>query len=1638
MAKKSKFLKNLLTTASALAVMTGGVQGAYALDTISTLAGVARLSVGADWQQGAANAVPAVGAGNTVFFGKAQNMAFDAAVGNLGTLNAFGWTQTVTVTAINPLQGVVNDISAAAQAAAAVAHNGALGAGVGGNMGGVGAGARVNFDIAYDAGAQEFLGDGAVAADGVTVTTNPLSGLGAVTLSHNAAVLKLSGNNVLLGGTIDSKGGHGKGVVEVNATNVQFGVDIGATSGIGKLKLNANKSAILKGHASFSDVVGAAGIEIGNGATLTVETGKNLVAFDTNNAVLSIDAANAGNGILRFQGASVVSIAVGTGAKLATVEINNGTVEFQGSANNGGENLKATTFLLNHANAKMSLSTLAHTIVGDIKATNAGEGKVFIADGFSHEITGNIGEADKAIDEVRFAAGANAQTLTIKGATVINTLNGVMSDTAGAGGKIDIQTAALSLKSNFGTDANHLSEFKITNNGAGGAATVTLEANKNIFVDKFISDAGQANVFVMQAGSGVEVVHADGLKLNNAGSILKFAGDGATVTGAVESSGGAVTGIIQVEADATITGNAGTTGVANSRLKSITFMTNDNKTLTIGGHVATENGVIFSKDSTLKFVGDVNHTLGGSVFILDAANTGVAGGLGKIIIDENVTNARTINLGVIGDHTSDIKVLKLIDVQGAAKLTFYDASVNVKKIRFGGAAELILNKAGGNFRIGELELATNGGKLTVNENGTLVGNAAGAPVVNFGTANGSKLTAVDFSADKTLIIGDGVNIYATALTTTVGNNNGALEFAGTNTFDAKMLVGGAIKTIKTTGIAGKVATVISDALLAGDIEIGAGTLAFGANVTAANIKGTVDGAGTLKFVNSADATVTGTVGAANKVKDIEFAGTGKLTFINKITQHGTGSLIFSGATATQVTLEATTDIGANAIVNTSAGEIKHVLVTPKTLDTNFTKSVGGAAKKPIEVRFTSAANDAVAKIQVAGLDNLFLTTGTNSKNKVEFTIVNGVVGGIGKVGERMENVKFSFDGSVLGGTFADTVDVVTGKKAKFGGVLSSNQVKLGGIDSGARFIDGATLDSIITTTAPGEGLVDFEGNAAINAAIGVSGASVKLVKFYGDATKTAKLSKDIYSVDIDAGATRLAAIDNVTLNGKTVATNFDLSDKAMTFDNGSLKIVGAADITVTSSGSPDSSSMSGGKIVAANATTVDLSTMTGLTITVDDSKAGRPTKAGRHFTLLEKGTGAITPTAAGVKTLVKGKNLLVKWKAEVGDTGNIVLTQSDDAKNVLNKNFTTDAARRNIDAMLSSPGIYDELAGMQTVEAQDDLGKRLIATDVGYVLSDITTGIGANLAMHMGSLTTGGTPVQSHASAETTGVSAGDDANRYGVWLSPFFNKSVQKARKGAAGYAATSAGASFGFDTKANDDLIIGAALSLLNTHVKHKDLKSGDKTKIDSLMFSVYGMQQITNNWFAQALVTFGSNRVSTNEKRRTGDAISQQAAGKYTSMSFSGEALVGYNYVMEQVSITPMGGLRLTRVNDGGYKESGTTNQNLTISKKASNKAELILGAKVAGGAFDLNGLSVTPEIHGFVNQDLIAKSAKIDMRLENGTLLPDSRTGKPNRTVFNAGVGLNATYNSMEYGLGYDAHMANKFVAHQGTLKVRVNF
>ena len=439
-----------------------------------------------------------------------------------------------------------------------------------------------------------------------------------------------------------------------------------------------------------------------------------------------------------------------------------------------------------------------------------------------------------------------------------------------------------------------------------------------------------------------------------------------------------------------------------------------------------------------------------------------------------------------------------------------------------------------------------------------------------------------------------------------------------------------------------------------------------------------------------------------------------------------------------------------------------------------------------------------------------------------------------------------------------------------------------------------------------------------------------------------------------------------------------------------------------------------------------------------------------------------TVVAAG-KTLdlskvdVKTPDTFTKWTAAPGANGGLDLIVSDRSEAALLEilGSSADAAdKANIAAITSAAfgtdgnKVREMLRGLNTggvpdkAKVNEALDRLPALTTVSDAVESTASAVSMGMSQRMTNLAgSQGARVQNRTVASNgsaSGIAAGDGGDRYGIWASPFFGKTTQKENKGAAGYKSNAYGASFGFDTRANEDMIVGAAFTVANTEMKHRNFKSGDKTKISSMMFSIYGMQQITDNWFAHGVATFGSNEVKNAEKRVANLTTYDTVHGKYNSASFNGEAMFGYNVLTDQVTFTPMAGLRYSRVNDGGYKETGsTTGQNLDVNTKASNKLEMVAGVRVAGGTFASNGMTLTPEIHGFVNHDLIGKNPKQTLGLA-GTNGLAVKSNKPVKTTFNLGLGVNAEYGMMEYGAGYDAEIATKRLGHQGTLKIRVNF
>ena len=300
-------------------------------------------------------------------------------------------------------------------------------------------------------------------------------------------------------------------------------------------------------------------------------------------------------------------------------------------------------------------------------------------------------------------------------------------------------------------------------------------------------------------------------------------------------------------------------------------------------------------------------------------------------------------------------------------------------------------------------------------------------------------------------------------------------------------------------------------------------------------------------------------------------------------------------------------------------------------------------------------------------------------------------------------------------------------------------------------------------------------------------------------------------------------------------------------------------------------------------------------------------------------------------------------------------------------------------------------------------------------------------------------PMQNAASA----IGSGDDTLKYGVWGSPFYGTACQETYKGVSGYKAKSAGGIVGFDGLVNDNLLLGAAYSLINTQMSHQDKKIGDKTNGKTNIVSLYSLYNLTNNWFTEAIASYGITRVRNSEGRliatdvRRNTAV-ETAAAKYKSISYSGQLLTGYNYIAsEKLMITPTIGFRYSQFKDAGYTETGTKFQNLVVKKRSYNKFAGILGLRTAA-TLKVNKVFLIPELHGYVNHAFKGKVPIIDARLDGINEALPTKSVKPVKTFFTVGTGFTMKYNMMECGIIYNVNIANKYIGHQGSLKVKVNF
>jgi len=1495
-----------------------------------------------------------------------------------------------------------------------------------------------------------------VGANGTTVTGNigAANALTLVQLNGNAP-----GNVVTFGGLLKAA------TLDLAGAQTKAQLDAGAL--IDTLTIANANSSVNIANGNTLEFTGT-----NNAINLAGNNGK--ITFGGNNSVLKFNSVNAAAVTVTFN-ADLNPGAAGKGKIILNANGAGSTLILAGGGLGvtGGVNkllsITVTGDQLVTINSRISTALLAVDNGAKLLATSNIAGKstlttIGVASELEYRPT-----ADMQIAATNFANANSVLKLTANGADrTFTLLNHIDPGGNGQGLVIlhgDGQKTTLDGAFTLGTGGNHIAELRATIGALNGTSEITANVditNVNLLtvgngatlnsLTKTAFDIAQTNIGEVggggilildaQGAAAIDVLNGKALSFEHANSLLKLTnvtnGNHATFTlkTKLAPGGGAdLIGNLQIHAS-------------------------NNKTITVTKNVAESIGT------------DKTHRLRDLLISGDQAVTIDTGVFAKNI---TISSTANVTLGAVDSGVGDATKIQFTADGG---ILAFAGNVTTKTIDINGSTRTITVAHGMALNLDDITNGANS-QMTFLGGGNL--NLFTTKTVNIG-----KITAVAAGGAKVVTLGAGaytvpeIRVADAALNSRLELANGFNLTGGFNTTGG---AAGIVKFLGSSSVSGALGTA-GNALGAVTVAGVGTTLQVGGEVAVASLDGTAGNVQNLKFINAGDIKVAGAVGGIQQFTEIEFNGAHEVDFANLQSTDGK-ALNF---TANAIVITTGYDLGTTNINGVADGALIIDKIQTITGDiTNF-GTLGINGNHIVNINTANFAAN--------------IKTKTGGEGTVNFNNAGAAAISIGQAGTKINTLNFSAakavgnvyanNISILANGNATFNGVIDANQIKFttaatsianfgAGPLTARLVSEGGSGKGIANFAGTGIDADVGAVGVRLAQANFAPGqvSAINANIYANAINVN-----GTITMTRAGTFD--GVSTFAGATIALGGNDLTFNNGAVVFNGNstISTKISVNDLGNLAAGAGSNITVNGKMEIQVDPL---PVIPNNGQKVTLIKRDGGTLNLNLDNI-TVTKHGGAFAQWRKEIG---PDGSLILTNEAQIAEISNDAAAASDLSDVVTaeisqafedfvpgTQGADVLSVFNTFITPDGSRDKFaiadgEARLANT-TANEIVGatFETVSTMtDQINARMF--DVGSFassfapapdVSNVGQSQGASFtpagnqpasgpattsspAAGRGSGGSGSTNVDAPAAKakstkvsanELSGIAAGDQSDRYGIWATPFYSKSTQKKRGSSAGYKSDGYGGTFGFDTRANEEMIVGLAVTAMNSDIKHKDFKSGDKTKVGTILFSAYSNYQFGNNWFGQGVFSIGSSNVTNKEKRRISTTNYSIASAEYSSMTFASEVLGGYNHLVNnQLVLTPMFGVGYSRINDSSYQETGNGPQLLSVTKRASQKVELVGGLRVTGLPFIVGEVSLTPEMHGSVRHDVIGKGARVDAKIPGLPKLP-SEKAKLQKTYYNLGASLKASYGMMDYGVAADTMFAKKYVGVNGSVNVRVNF
>ena len=289
--------------------------------------------------------------------------------------------------------------------------------------------------------------------------------------------------------------------------------------------------------------------------------------------------------------------------------------------------------------------------------------------------------------------------------------------------------------------------------------------------------------------------------------------------------------------------------------------------------------------------------------------------------------------------------------------------------------------------------------------------------------------------------------------------------------------------------------------------------------------------------------------------------------------------------------------------------------------------------------------------------------------------------------------------------------------------------------------------------------------------------------------------------------------------------------------------------------------------------------------------------------------------------------------------------------------------------------------------------------------------------------------VTASRTAAIRGQSSGGALAETGVWMQGLYNNARQGSRNAISGYNAYTSGIALGADTKVTDNLTVGAAYGYMDSTVNSK---RGNTTEVDGHSLTLYAGYEL-ENYFVDSNLTYSKN--NNESKRHIADTA---AKGKYDSNTLGLRVIGGYDFQLDNMTLSPLVGVNYSNTKLDSFTEKGSPAALRTGSQRYE-VIELGAGARLAA-SYPLGQGRLEPQAQAMIYHDFAADSTKSTSAFVNaidgGSFI--AYGAKPVRTSYQASLGADYKVGAFTVGGSYVYTGKKDFNADTFTAKVRYDF